>query len=74
MIMKKITMIILALIWILSLMILIISLTDLFPNNIFVEYRMLAGIVFIAITGFIRIVYRKHNSLKEKTIIKKHTT
>ena len=62
--MKKIPFIILALIWILSLVILIIALTDLFPNNIFVNYRMLVGIVFIAITGFIRIAYRKLNNQK----------
>ena len=69
MIKLKISMIILALIWILSLILMIISLTELFPNKILVEYRMLAGIGFIAITGFIRIIYRKfNNKMKEKIL------
>ena len=57
--MKKVTLIALALIWILSLAVLIIALTDLFPDNILKNYRLAVGIGFIAITGFIRIAYKK---------------
>ncbi len=57
--MKKITLIALAIIWILSLTVLIIALTDLFPDNIFRNYRLVAGIGFLAITGIIRIAYKK---------------
>jgi len=57
--MKKIILIALVLIWILSLTLLIIALTDLFTDNIFKEYRLVVGIGFIAITGFIRIAYKK---------------
>ena len=57
--MKKIAMITLGLIWISCLIILIITLTDLYPNNPFKEYRLIAGIGFIAITGFLRIAYKQ---------------
>ncbi len=57
--MKKITLIILALVWISSLIILIVALTDIFPDNPFKEYRLIVGIGFIVITGFIRIAYRQ---------------
>jgi len=57
--MKKIAMITLGLIWISCLIILIITLTDLYPNNPFKEYRLIVGIGFIAITGFLRIVYKQ---------------
>ena len=57
--MKKTIMIFLALIWISSLIILIIALTDLVPNNPFKDYRLIVGIVFLAMTGFIGMAYRK---------------
>jgi hypothetical protein len=57
--MKKIALITLALIWISSLIILIIALTDLYPNNPFKEYRLSVGIGFIAITGFLKIAYKQ---------------
>ena len=57
--MKKIAMITLGLIWISCLIILIITLTDLYPNNPFKEYRLIVGIGFIAITGFLRIAYKQ---------------
>jgi len=57
--MKKIAMITLGLIWISCLIILIVALTDLYPNNPFKEYRLIAGIGFIAITGFLRIAYKQ---------------
>lgn len=47
--MKKAILISLALIWIISLSILVIALTDLIPNNIFKEYK------FIIVIGFITI-------------------
>lgn len=57
--MKKTILIVLALIWILSLIILIIALTDLVPNNPFKDYRLIVGIIFLAMTGFIGMAYRR---------------
>ncbi|MEG3656266.1 hypothetical protein V5097_02570 [Arenibacter palladensis] len=56
-ILKKITLIIIAVLWISSLLILIISLTNLYPENVFKDYRSIVGISFIAITGFLKTVY-----------------
>jgi len=55
--MKKTTLIIIGIVWLLALIILIISLTDLYPNNIFSEYRLIIGIAFITITGFLKPIY-----------------
>lgn len=57
--MKKITMITLVVLWISCLIILIIALTDIVPNNVFKEYRLAVGIGFISITGFLLSLYRK---------------
>lgn len=57
--MKKIGMIVLAFIWIASLIVLIIALTDLVPNNPFKDYRFLVGIGFLSISVFIGKVYQK---------------
>ena len=57
--MKKITLIALAITWILSLTVLIIALTDLFPDNIFKNYRLVVGFGFLIITALIRITYKK---------------
>jgi hypothetical protein len=57
--MKKTILIVLALIWISCLIILIIALTDIVPNNPFKDYRYIVGIGFIAISGFIRMAYRR---------------
>jgi hypothetical protein len=57
--MKKTILIVLALIWISSLVVLIIALTDLVPNNPFMAYRLIIGIAFIAVTGFIGMAYRR---------------
>jgi len=57
--MKKIALVFLVLIWISFLIILIIALTDLIPDNVSKEYRLVVGISFIAVTGFIKIVYGK---------------
>ena len=62
--MKKTTLIILGLVWISALIILIISLTNLYPNNIFSQYRLVIGIAFITITGFLKPIY---NSVVNKT-------
>ncbi|SDG46652.1 hypothetical protein [Psychroflexus sediminis] len=61
--MKKTTLFIIGLVWILALMILIISLTDLYPNNVFSEYRLIIGIAFISITGLLKLIY---NSVTNK--------
>jgi len=63
-ILKRITLIIIAVVWISSLLILIISLINLYPENVFKDYRSIVGISFIAITGFLKTVY--------KTVIKEN--
>ncbi len=55
--MKKFILIIIALFWILSLAVLIISLTDFFPENILKEHRLIIGIGFITITGLLKPIY-----------------
>lgn len=55
--MKIITLVMIALVWVSALIILIISLTNLYPNNIFKEYRLIVGIAFITITGFLKPIY-----------------
>lgn len=55
--MKKTALIILALVWISALIILIISLTNLYPNNVFSEHRFIVVIAFITITGFLKPIY-----------------
>jgi len=55
--MRKAILIIIGLVWILALIVLIISLTDLYPNNIFSEYRLIIGIAFITITGLLKSFY-----------------
>lgn len=57
--MNKYILILLALVWIAALAVLIISYTNLVPDNPFVEYRLIVGIGFIVLTGFIRIVYKR---------------
>ena len=51
--MKKIFILIIALLWISSLVLLIIALTNIVPNNPFKEYRLVIGIGFMAITRFL---------------------
>lgn len=55
--MKRFILIIIALIWISSLAILVISLTDLYPENLFKEHRLIVGIGFITITGLLKPMY-----------------
>jgi len=62
--MRKIALIALILIWISCLIILIMELTDLYPNNVFKEYRMIVVIGFIAATGFLRVAYKQIFKLK----------
>ena len=47
------------LIWITVLIILIKAMTDGSPENPLKQYRLVIGIGFIAITGFLRVVYKK---------------
>lgn len=61
--MKKIIFTLIALIWIISLIILIIALTDLYPDSILKEYRSSVGIAFITITGLLKLLY---NAVKKK--------
>ena len=55
--MKKTILITIVLVWVLALIILILSLTNLYPNNIFSVHRLIVGIVFIAITRFLKPIY-----------------
>jgi hypothetical protein len=57
--MKKTTLIVSALIWIVFLLILISALTDVFPDNIFQNYRLVVGFGFITVTGLIRMANKK---------------
>lgn len=57
--MKRITLILLAITWIVFFTILIIALNDFFHDNIFQNYKLVVGISFLAITGFIRVIYHK---------------
>jgi hypothetical protein len=57
--MKKMTLIVLATIWIALLVILIMALTDLFHDNVFQNYKLVVGFGFIATTGFIRMANKK---------------
>ena len=59
--MKKATLIIIGLVWILAL---IISLTDLYPNNIFSDYRLIIGIAFITTTGLLKQIYNSVINVK----------
>jgi hypothetical protein len=47
------------LIWIISLVILIIALTNIFPDNQLKQYRLIIGLGFVCISGFIGILYKK---------------
>jgi hypothetical protein len=48
-----------SLIWICSLIILIVALTNILPNNPFKDYRLVIGIGFLCITGLIKIIYNR---------------
>ncbi|MBN2237419.1 MAG: hypothetical protein JW729_07655 [Bacteroidales bacterium] len=51
--------ILLSITWIASLLLLIIALTDIFPENPFINYRLIIGIWFFTISGFMRIASNK---------------
>lgn len=55
--MKKLTLIVIALIWVLSLIVLLVSLTDLYPINLLVENRFVIVILFISIAGALKPIY-----------------
>ncbi|MEN9973651.1 MAG: hypothetical protein RIS20_1998 [Bacteroidota bacterium] len=57
--MKKTTLIVSAIIWMIFLVILINALTDVFPGNIFQNYKLVVGFAFITVTGLIRMVNKK---------------
>lgn len=66
--MKKIILIILVLVWVSSLVILIIALTDLYPNTIFKEFRSSVGIAFITLTGLLKLMYNAANKKSNNSI------
>jgi hypothetical protein len=57
--MKKLFWILAPLIWIVCLIILIIAFTNPEPYNPLREYRLVIGIGFICVSGFIRILFKK---------------
>ena len=57
--MKKIALISLVTIWIIALIILIISLTDVLPDSPLKEYRLVSGLGFIAVSGFIPFLWKR---------------
>jgi hypothetical protein len=57
--MKKTRLIVSAIIWMIFLVILISALTDVFPDNIFQNYKLVVGFGFITVTGLIRMVNKK---------------
>jgi hypothetical protein len=62
--MKKTIPILLVLVWFAALVVLIIALINQNSDNPFVDYRYIIGIGFIALTGFIRIAYKRLNIRK----------
>jgi len=52
------------LIWVIMLIVLTIALTDLIPENPFREYRIIIGIGFITISGFIRNAYKNRKKIR----------
>lgn len=57
--MKKIALISLVTIWIIALIILIISLTDVLPDNPLKDFRLVTGLGFIAVSGFITLLWKR---------------
>ncbi|MBE7648687.1 hypothetical protein [Tenacibaculum finnmarkense] len=60
--MKKTTLIAIGIVWISALSILIISLTDLYPNTLFSKYRLMTGIAFLIISQFLKLIYNAANN------------
>ena len=54
-------------IWIVTLLMLIISMTDFVPDNPLIEFRTILGVAFLTITFMVAFVYRK--SKKQQSII-----
>lgn len=60
--MTKNTFILGVIIWIITLLMLIISLTEFIPDNPLIEFRTIIGVGFLAITYFVRVVYRNYKN------------
>lgn len=48
--------------WIANLVILVIALTDVVPNNPFKQYGFIIGLGLVTITGLMRIEYRREKN------------
>lgn len=48
-------------IWLISLSVLILALTNVYTNNPFTDYKLVVGISFITITGVLKRIYRNLN-------------
>ncbi|WP_139249740.1 hypothetical protein [Mariniphaga anaerophila] len=57
--MKNTALIIIVFIWVFSLLLLIIALTNVIPGNPLQEYKLIVGIGFILITSGLKFAYNK---------------
>ncbi len=55
-------------IWLVSLSILIIALTNIWPNETLYNYRLIIGIIFFITTGFLKFSYDKFYKSKQNAI------
>ena len=55
-------------IWLISLSILIIALTDIWPNNMFNNYKLIIGLIFFITTGLLKYSYNKVYKSEKKNI------
>lgn len=59
--MNKLLWALLILIWSATLLMLIFALTDIGPDYPFIDYKFIIAIGFIAITGFMKLLYNRSN-------------
>ena len=57
--MNKTILIFSLIIWLVTLSILIIALTNIWPNETLYNYRLVIGIIFFITTGFLKFTYNK---------------
>ena len=57
--MNKTILIFSLIIWLVTLSILIIALTNIWPNETLYNYRLVIGIIFFITTGFLKLTYNK---------------
>jgi len=55
-------------VWFLSLLILIIALTNIWPNNVFAGYQLIIGILFFNTTALLKLTYSKFYKNRKQAI------